>query len=510
MKVATASQMRRIDELSQEQFGISGWALMQEAGRAVANLADKTFYPNRVCVVCGKGNNGGDGLVVAHEFHQIGREVSVVCLDDPVAFTGPAAEAWNLLQQTKVPVCSADELEEKIANSDLVIDAILGTGLSGAPREPAASAIRTINKSDKPVVAVDVPSGLRDGLKSNSPTDETIICATVTYSIGLPKTMLLTLPGISYAGHLEVLPINFPHQLLQSDDIELNWATWEEMKDWVPVRPLDSNKGTFGHVGIIGSALSYAGASVLVSRAALRTGCGLATVYTLPSVNAILKTAIPEATSVILDSSFADHFDSSSGEQFAELDRQHTVLCGGPGLGTAPETADFLWCVLRHWKGALVLDADALNLLADGMLGLIGGREHCVITPHPGEMARLLDTTVAEVQADRQKAASGFAQRHGVTVLLKGAGTLVARPDGQCWIIPGAESALAKGGTGDVLTGAIASLIAQGMQPWQGAIVGATAHLEAGMRVAEQRGQRGVLAGEVADEIPLVLDHHLA
>jgi len=504
MKVVSAEQMRRIDQVAQDEMGISGYELMEAAGRAIAEIAEQFYQPQKVCVVCGNGNNAGDGFVVARAFYELGRDVSVVILEKNPAYTGAALTAFQKIQHTKIDFTAAGDLHATMQRNDIVIDALLGTGLKGNPREPYASAIEAINRSGKPIVAADVPSGLRE----LNPSEDfgQIVKADLTATVGLPKTMLLTQPGASFAGVVRILPINFPRELLHAEDWKLNWAPWSDVASWLPRREPDSNKGTYGHVGIVGSALAYAGATVLTARAALRSGCGLATIYTLPSANAIYKTAIPEATSVMLRSRSETIFDKASADAFTAECKKHTVLAVGPGMGTAPETKQFLEKVLQTWTGPLVIDADALNLLSDGLLPLIKNRADCILTPHPGEMSRLTGLLTTNIQADREKVVRDFAITHGVTILLKGTGTLIARPDGQTWLVPGAEPALAKGGTGDVLTGAIASLFAQGMPMWQAGAAAASAHVEAGRRCAVRHGSRGVLASEVADEIPLVLD----
>ncbi len=504
MKLVSVAEMRRIDEMAQTQHGLDAYDLMAEAGRAIAETILKTYQPESVCVLCGKGNNAGDGFVVARVLHEMGLSVTVVCLESPSAYSGAADKAWKLLSKTKIPTVKRSKLTISLSKVDVIVDALLGTGITGPARGDYAAVIREVNAFGKEIVSIDVPSGLRELRPQEEPGD--VINAALTVTIGLPKTILLTLPGSDFAGRVIVLPINFPKVLLESSEWLLNWAQGAELASWLNPRPPDSNKGTYGNVGIIGSATAYAGATLLVARAALRTGCGLASIYTVAETNAIYKTALPEATSIILDGGKYGYFDEASGKHFAASRKDHTVLTMGPGLGTALETKQFLKKVLSVWSEPLVLDADALNILSDGMLDLLKGREEVLLTPHPGEMARLTGLTVKQVQADRVGVVRTFAQTHQVTVLLKGAGTLVARPDGQTWLIPGAEPALAKGGTGDVLTGVIASLYAQGLPMWQAAVMGAFVHLAAGSRCAALFGSRGVLASEVADAIPLILD----
>lgn len=504
MKVVSVRQMRAIDERAQTEFGLSGFDLMDAAGTAMAESILERFEAQAPCIICGKGNNAGDGFVVARRLHERGLNPVVVCLESPDSYAGAAGTAWERLAATKVSVKGFAELEPVLESCDLIIDALLGTGISGPPPEKYAGAIAAINASRRPVVALDIPSGVRELDESESPG--AAVKADVTLTVGALKTVLLIGSGRRCAGEIEVLPINFPPPLLDSPEIELNWAPESEMGQWLPPRIPDSNKGTWGHVGIVGATPEFAGATLMTARGALRTGCGLATIYTLASTNAIYKTALPEATSHIVGESDDTTMAAPAAEQFLEKADKHKIVTVGPGLGTSPGATGFVERVLSEWKRPLVLDADALNILSDGRQDLLRERSDCLLTPHPGEMARLTGLSVPEVQARREAVVREFARKYEVMVLLKGEGTLVARPDGQVWLVPGAEPALAKGGTGDVLTGVIAALFAQGMPLWQAAVVGAWAHLHAGTSCARIRGSRGVLASEVADEVPLILD----
>lgn len=503
MKIVSVEEMQRIDKIAQTEMGLTGYELMDAAGRAIAEECDKDYRPERVCVVCGKGNNAGDGFVAARMLHAMGKKVSLVCLESPDSYAGAAKQAWESVADKRLTFVDVIGANAAMAAADLVIDALLGTGINGPPRGKYADVIRWMNACGKVVVSADVPSGLREMTQDEEPGE--IVRAQTTYTIGLPKSILLNGPGREYAGEVYVLPINFPQELLESDQWKLNLALSSDFAEWIPPRPDNSNKGTFGHVGIIGSALEYAGATVMVARGALRSGCGLTTIYTLREANPIYKVALPEATSVILAGG-QDWFAEDSAAGLEKQLKEHSVLVVGPGLGTNAGTEQFLERVLTLWKDRLVLDADALNIIAQGRLHLLSGWGDCIVTPHPGEMGRLAGMTVAEVQADRAGVATQFARQHGVTVLLKGSGTVIARPDGQAWLVPGAEPALAKGGTGDVLSGVIAALVAQGMPTWQAGVLGATAHLQAGMNCAKRLGSRGVLATEIADEIPRVMD----
>lgn len=505
MKIVTAHEMRRIDELAQTQYALDGFDLMQHAARAIFDHAEATYRPDRVCVLCGKGNNAGDGLLVAREFYTLGRTVTLVCVEGTDGFSGAAASAWQAVHNLRIAVRPPEELAAVLPQCDLVIDALLGTGIDGAPREHYARAIELVNASGKPVVAADVPSGLRRVPPGERPSD--IIKAALTVTIGLPKDIMLGWQARPWVGRLEVAPINFPPELLTDDRWQLNWTPAGAVGEWLPRRAPDSHKGTWGHVGIVGACVDFAGASVLAARAALRAGCGLATIYAPEATAPVYQAALPEAITRRLASQDDAALDESSAEAFAALGARHSIMVVGPGMGTSGASRGFLERFLQDWTGPLLLDADALNLLAaHGILERIEGRVDCLLTPHPAEMARLAGCTVDVVQADRLTTARTAAQRHRVHVLLKGADTLVACPSGQVWLVPGGQPALAKGGSGDVLSGVIASLYAQGMGLAQAAVAGVTLQLCAADHASRVHGSRGVLARDVADAIPLAAD----
>ncbi len=505
MKVVTAAQMRAMDERAQTEFGIPGDDLMVEAGRAVAAEIIDRFEPCPTVIVCGKGNNAGDGFVIARTLAEFDHPVTVVLIARADELRGSAARAFEALGGIGVPVFPPGEHCERLVSclegAGLVVDALLGTGVKGPVTGEFARAISIINDSEAPVVAVDVPSGLRELDPGEDPGP--VVQADLTVTIGLPKVALLTMPGWLNAGELVVRPINFPPRILEDNGVSLNFATDLLLRSWLPPRPDESNKGDFGRVGILAGSGPCAGAAILAARAAFRAGAGLITIFTPPELNGVYKTALPEATTCIVPGEGPDGA-MGAGAASAVLAgaARMDALVVGPGLGTGDSQATLVREVLAGFGGPAVVDADALTVLARGGLERLEGRGNLVLTPHPGEMARLNAADVESVQRDRIGTAQRFAGRHGVTLLLKGACTVVARPDGQAWLNPGACGALAKGGTGDVLSGVIAGLMAQGAEAWTAALLGAHLHLAAGMALAERGNARSVLAREVADEIP--------
>ncbi|MCX7018910.1 MAG: NAD(P)H-hydrate dehydratase [Candidatus Sumerlaeota bacterium] len=499
MKVATAAEMRRIDERAQDEYGLTGGGLMERAGLAVADVVLREFRPSRAAVVCGKGNNAGDGFVVARRLADKGTIVDLLCLCPPGELRGAAADAFARLMNGRMPVLGAEKLALCLRRADVVVDALLGTGIRGAVKVGFARAIAAINRSRRPVVSVDVPSGTRELEAGEKPGP--IVRAVMTVTIGLPKTALLTMPCWEYAGRIRVAPVNFPRQLLNDPGIRTNWAAPDELAGWLPARPAESDKGRFGRVGIVAGSAQFAGAAILAARAALRCGCGLAYIFTPPELNHIYKIALPEAVTVIVPGDGAGSFTDASVEAILKAAAHFDALAVGPGVGVAPAQQKLVEEILRRFRRPIVLDADALTCCAASSVAMaaLRGRRDSVLTPHPGEMARLAGSTITQIQADRAGVARDFAARHGVNLLLKGACTVIARPDGVIFINPGASAALAKGGTGDVLTGIIAGLIAQGLAAWKAAVLAAHLHLQAGKECAARLGARCVLAGDIAD-----------
>lgn len=501
MKVLTSEQMRLVDQRAQSEYHISEHDLMEEAGRAVARRALETFQPRRVVVACGAGNNAGDGYVAARYLTRAGVAVEAIAVGDPERLRGAALEAYRRAAEEGVTISGADRLTAALDSSDLVIDALCGTGIRGPLRDGFAAAATALAGAAPPILAVDVPSGVRE--LSQGEELGPVVPAELTVAIGAPKLCEVVLPGSRYTGELVVEPINFPPELLDSPEWLLNLAAPSELTSWLPARPDLSNKGTFGKVGIIAGSAPYAGAAILAARAALRAGSGLVTIFTTAALNAIYKTALPEAVTAIVPSRHDHWLDETSLWAILERVAQFDVLAVGMGLGATSSQAELVRSLLSGFQGPVVLDADAWTALAKEQPRL---RDNIVCTPHPGEMARWLGGSVAEVQADRFGAVRRAVAATGAHILLKGADTLVGCPDGQIWINSGACSALAKGGTGDVLAGLIASLVGQGMSCGRAAVLAARLHLEAGWLAARDHGEFGVLARDVADAIPRVIE----
>ncbi|WP_426663279.1 NAD(P)H-hydrate dehydratase [Rhodanobacter aciditrophus] len=469
----TVAQVRALDRRAIDELGVPGFELMRRAAwAALSSLRRHWPQARRIAVHCGPGNNGGDGFLVAALAREAGLQVEVLALGD--ASTGDAGLARQAWRDGGGAV-RLWQPDEALPEADVHVDALYGTGLRRAPEAPAAALIEAIHASGVPVLALDVPSGL-DADTGQVPG--AAIRATVTVSFIAAKRGLHTGHAVEHVGALELDALGLPETLWQDTaaDAHLLQATH------LPPRARDAHKGTNGHVLAIGGEHGMAGAIRLCGEAALRAGAGLVSVATRVEHLLALNAARPELMAHGVD-----------GPQALEplLDRAG-VLALGPGLGQGA-WSHALWLTALDSGKPLVLDADGLNLLAREPRRFT---QAAVLTPHPGEAARLLDSTVAEVEADRFAAARTLAARCRAVVVLKGAGSLIAAPDGRLDVCPWGNPGMATGGMGDLLTGVVAALLAQGCDAWQAACLGAGLHARAG-DCAARRGERGLVASDL-------------
>lgn len=502
MDIVTGAGMRRLDERATSEFGLPGMILMENAGLRVTEAIRNFPRCRRITVLAGHGKNGGDGLVAARHLRRE-MEVSVWLAAPPAAFQGDALTNLTILQRLGADCRVADngpalqELEAELRRSDLVVDALLGTGLTRPPESPYAEIIRLVNASGAPVLAVDIPSGVC--ADSGSVAGEAIR-ADVTITFALPKLGLLLFPGAACTGRLEVADIGIPEQLLSGHGLRL--LTREEVRCLLPYRVPDGHKGSFGKVLLISGSAGMSGAAVLAARAVLRGGAGAALVAVPQAVQAQVAVQIPEAITLALPDTKRG---TISPEALDSLRRQWTdcnVAAIGPGLSTDGEALPVLAGVLRECPLPLVLDADALNLLAETPAIFRECTAATVLTPHPGEAARLLGCDTAAVQADRPAAARELAVRFQSVVVLKGAHTLVASPEGEVVLNVTGNSGMATAGSGDVLTGLLAALLAQRVSPFEAASLAVYLHGLAGDLAASVKGEAGLVAGDIVESLP--------
>lgn len=510
MKIATAQEMAELDRLAAEEYGLPTAILMENAGQCVAEAAVRLLGEaagRRVAVVCGKGNNGGDGLVAARVLHGLGAHVLACVLgsyEDLKADTRDnlrrAASAGVAVEELRAPADLARALPA-LRGVDLLVDAVFGTGFRPPAVGFAATLIAAVNDLGARVLAVDIPSGLS---ADHGPVDGPAIGAVATVTFGLPKPALLLHPAARKVGRLWVADIGFPPGIEARLGVSRNLLTPPEARALLRPRDPESHKGTAGHVLLVAGSRGLAGAAVLAARGALRAGAGLVTVGLPASQATPTLAALPEAMTLPLPETGRGSLAAgAAAELLAHLPGKRAVAIG-PGLSRDPETVGLVRDLLPRIPVPLVLDADALAALPGQPAALLGENPGAVITPHPGELARLLGLTTAEVQADRVEVARSCARTCGATVVLKGARTVVATPAGTVYLNLTGNPGMAAGGMGDVLTGVIASLLAQGHDALTAAVLGVFLHGLAADRAASRRPW-GYLAGEVADLVPHAL-----
>jgi NAD(P)H-hydrate epimerase len=483
-----AAGQRALDAWAIDQLGIPGLDLMERAGTGLAHLVAERCPAGRIAVVCGKGNNGGDGYVVARLLRDAGREVDVVALSDEL--TGDALTNFERLLGP-APVTDLGPL----AGADAIIDAILGTGTAGAPRGAAAAAIEAINAAGAgQVIACDIPSGVNG---STGQVEGVAVRADATATFHAGKPGLWIAPGKGLAGEVRVIDIGIPYDGTRADVGLIGGAVAAE----IPARGAASNKFTAGNVLVCGGSTGLTGAPCLASMAAARAGAGYVTACIPASLNQIFESRLLEVMTFPLEDDGGALRLISTKALLSRCERAGALVLG-PGIGRAPETAELIRAVAAQAPVPLVLDADGLNAFAGRIGELVVRAQPTVLTPHAGELARLLDLSSGEVDASRLAFAQHAAEVAGAVVVLKGDDTLVAAPGGQVAISPGGAPALATAGTGDVLAGVCGAYLAAGMEAFAAACAAVLVHLHAGRIAAERIGADGVIASDVIEALP--------
>jgi hydroxyethylthiazole kinase-like uncharacterized protein yjeF len=500
MKVLTAAQMREVDRRTIE-MGIPGTVLMENAGHRVTEFLAETFAPldaHHVVILCGKGNNGGDGMVVARQlFTRLKpRALDVVLTADPTELRGEALENYRMLEACGCPV--AREITSAMRGATIVLDALLGTGLRGPATGPMLGWIREVNSGfpRAKIVAVDIPSGLESD--ATGPAGETVR-ADYTVTFTAPKVGQILGPDSGRVGVLRVAPIGSPPSLFEQDDsIFLSLVEPSIFRALLAPRAPAAHKGDFGHVLVVGGSRGKTGAAAMSGLASLRAGAGLVTVASVEPAIPVIASHSPELMTEPLPDSFRC-------EEVAAVARGKDVLAVGPGLGAAPAIVETLRPVVAELPQPMVVDADGLNALAGAEFSS-GGRVR-ILTPHPGEMGRLAGVATVEVQADRVGVARRFATAHQVILVLKGYRTLIAFPDGRVWINPTGTPAMGTGGTGDILTGTIAGLVAQFPDKLNAAVAAACyIHGLAGELGAAELGEKSLIATDLLRFYPAAMN----
>lgn len=521
MKLVTSAEMREIDRVTSQRFGVPSLTLMENAGSAVAEFALRS-YPNAKIfgVICGKGNNGGDGLVVARKLHEAGKEVRLLLLADPAELKGDAAENFRRLPQSDESqnysggpryaffVGWGFSESKFVFQSDILIDAILGSGFRPPVHGIYAQAIAKLNSTTAPCIAIDIPSGADAEIMGHQTGSVARADAIVTFSAPRPAHIF----GNLTSGPLIIALIGSPDEAIQSS-LNLNVTTPKDIAPLMGPRPRDSNKGMYGHVLVVGGSIGKTGAAVMAGFSALRMGAGLVTVATPRSALSTVASFHPELMTEPLAETDAGTISVESLKAFEHIAEKKTVLAIGPGISRDPSTEEFVRTVVQQSQTPIVLDADGLNAFEGRPKDLNRrgrGAENdnaekttLVLTPHPGEMSRLTGLSIAAIQRDRINVARQFAQERNVILVLKGDRTIIANPNGEAWVNTTGNPGMATGGTGDILTGMIAGMLAQNPKHTFEAVLAAVyLHGLAGDIARETTGEHSLIATDLIAALP--------
>ncbi len=501
MKIVSAAEMREIDRVTSAEFGVPSLTLMENAGTAVAEVA-LSRYPQaeRITVVCGKGNNGGDGFVAARKLREAGKKVAVILLANSLELRGDAKQMYDKMNEEVPATTSAGQIN---IDADVVIDAVLGTGFRPPVTGLYADAIEAMNAASVPVIAVDIPSGA-DADASEIPGLVARADCVVTFTAPRPAHVFADLTR----GPVVVAPIGSPDEAIVSL-LRMEAVTAREIAPLFAPRAPRAHKGNFGHVLVVGGSVGKAGAAAMAGMSALRVGAGLATIATPKSVLPIVAGFAPEVMTEPLAETEVGSISMRALEygRFDAIASGKDVLAVGPGVSRNADTVQFVRAVVGAAKVPVVLDADGLNAFDGCAEKLDGTTRPLVLTPHPGEMARLTGLSTGEVQRDRVGLARKFAAEHHCILVLKGRNTVIAEPGGNVWINTTGNPGMAKGGTGDVLTGMVAGILAQHTdRVLESVIAGVYMHGLAGDVARNMVGEYAMLATDILAMLPFAFE----
>ncbi|ULT54748.1 NAD(P)H-hydrate dehydratase [Neobacillus drentensis] len=508
MLVAGQKEMQQMDHYTIEKIGLPGVVLMENAGGRVAEeiVASSTHVNPRVVILAGGGNNGGDGFVIARRLYDLGFDLLLCLVVPPERIKGDAKVHLDVYHNRQLPILYLHEsplerVESEINQADVIVDALLGTGVSGPVREPFGSVISMVNKhaGKKIIISVDIPSGVNS---DSGKVEGTAVKATKTITFVFPKRGFFLQDGPKFVGEWKAVDISVPPSIVEELGLEMPQVITKELVNHsVPLRPKHGHKGTFGHVLVVGGSKFYVGAPIFSAKAALNSGAGLVTLAVPESIYPMAAAQNPESLFLPLADE-EGHFSAEAIDHLSTILHQFKSVAIGPGISRFPGGEAWMKSLMSLLtKQPIVVDADALYLLRDELDMVRDYKGNVIFTPHPGEMARLLNKTVKEVEEDRIGIAKTFAQDYGVFLLLKGHRSVIATPDGDVFINPHGNDALGKGGSGDVLTGMIASFLAQGATPVKALVTASYLHARAGEEKAAALSSYGVGPLDLVDGI---------
>ncbi|NLK20651.1 MAG: NAD(P)H-hydrate dehydratase [Epulopiscium sp.] len=508
MKVCSGKEMEVIDDITINKIGIPGIVLMENASICILNEIKKDLRGitnPKVSIICGQGNNGGDGLGAARHLFNRDIDVTIIFIGDYLLLKGDARMNFDIARTLQIPmeilkegVFIDDEIANLIQKSDIIVDAIFGTGLSKKIKGVFSDLIDLINFYGKHIISVDIPSGV------DSKTGAILgnaVKANKTITLALPKSGLYLYPGTECVGELVIGDIGIPKIVIDEIELKMNVLKNEEIKSLIPKRPPRSNKGTYGRVQVIAGSKGMTGAAALSCKGAFRIGAGVVNLAVPESINYVLEEKLTEAITTPLPEDSGKICEKSFDTIKSQLEKA-TVIAVGPGMGQTLEIVKFMEKLITNTTVPLVVDADGINAIAKNINMLKNLRVPVVLTPHPGEMGRLTGKSIEEILSEPIEIVREFCHRWNIILVLKDARTIIGHPDGEIYINTTGNSGMAVAGSGDVLTGIISGLIAQGMNPYKAAVLGTFLHGKAGDLVANELGLHGMLAGDICNCIP--------
>lgn len=506
MIVLKSDEMRKVDENAIAD-GFSDLLMMENAGRGAAELlGSELHHQEKILVFAGKGNNGGDGLVIARHLNNWGYPVHIIIIGSENQLSGSTKANHDICRVKGIKITyiekkndnkSIDIIKNCLLDADVVVDAMLGTGVSGEVRKPYSTIIKLINESDKMVFAVDIPSGV-DG--DNGKILGKAVAADFTATMAYPKLGMMVYPGREYCGHVNVIDLGVPESYAEKVKPTHFLLTEDEAAGLVPLRPENAHKGTFGKVGVIGGSNNMPGAPAMTGTAVMKSGAGLVRVAVPAEIQATVAAAAPEMITIGFDGTE----NTLKVNDFKKIDilmRQCDVLAVGPGLGQSESVGRIVQRLLDEYQGTIVLDADGINVVKE--VEILKNREQpLILTPHPGELSRLIEKDIEEIQNNRIQIAREFAVENEVILVLKGADTVIALPDSTIYLNTTGNAGMATAGSGDVLTGITAGFLAQGLPAETAAVLAAYIHGLAGDLGEEALGSYSLMAGDIITYLP--------
>ena len=509
MRVVTNAEMKKIDAWTIKTLGIPGNVLMENAGRGCVNVLEEYFDVDglKVLIICGKGNNGGDGFVIGRHLQNRGSLVKIILPGKGTELKGDARLNYNLAKKAEIDIYETVAINtiKKIYDTfhpAVVIDALFGTGFEGAPTGIYYKLIEMINNTDAFVFSVDVPSGING---DNGQFEDTCVIADATATMCLPKRGNYLYPGREFCGDLYVVDIGVPYNLINHGFPQT--IEFEDIYRFLPFRPPDGNKGTFGNILIIAGARGFSGAAAMAAMSSLKVGAGLVRLAAPRSIMNSLEAKLLEVVKVALPETEAETIDPAAANTLLpHLDNSDVVIIG-PGITTHPETARFLFTLIPQVKVPLVVDADAINIIAQNVAFLKKINAPFILTPHPGELSRLVNITPQKINEERIDLAQKLAKDFGGVLVLKGAPTIIASPSGEVLINPTGNSGLASAGSGDVLVGMIGGFLAQKVSPLHASAMSVFLHGVCADLAMDESNEYALTAGDLIDYIPAALNY---